>query len=167
MKISKRNQFYVNLAKDKQDFWDVACDHGQAGFYAYQTQRFNRIHFVEPVEKILLKTQKNIVSLIDLLDETKINFHFSKGEEINQIIEGNFLMAGVGGELIKLVLTKLIENEKMFAHHLILSPYTDLKKIDQLKNLEQFQRFYQLVDEKAFIENKKQRQIYIFDRISF
>ena len=165
MKISKRNYFYVELSKDSVDFWDVACDHGQAGFCALQTNRFKNIYLVDPVANIISNTKKIIEYQLDNLDQLNLFFICQKGQDIKEAVSGNFLMAGVGGELINQVMMSLLNQGNMGAERLIFSPYTDLKKIDLLQSDQKFQQLYKLSYQTFFTENKKQRQIFVFDKI--
>ena len=165
MKISKRNQYYVNLALNHLDFWDIACDHGQAGYFAYQSNKFKNIYFVDPGEKIIARTKMTIQKQIENVDE-KMFFLCLEGQNINEVVTGNVLIAGVGGELIKQIILSLLDKNLLMADRIIFSPYSDLKKIEQLLSDERIIAKYTLLQETSFIENKKERKIYVFDRIS-
>ncbi len=164
MKISKRNQFYVNLAIKDLDFWDIACDHGQAGYCAFLSKKFNNIYFVDPVENILNQTEKNIRQIIDLDAQSRLHFYCLPGQDIHHKVEGNLLLAGVGGELSKQILLSLLSRDFLKVERIILSPYTDLKKIGVLEADHHFQLHYQKVQETSFCENKRERAIFIYDR---
>jgi tRNA A22 N-methylase len=168
MKISKRNQFYINLALSDYDFWDVACDHGQAGFFAFQSKKFKNIYFVDPVEKILEHTKMAIKKSLNELDEfdERMFFRCMEGQDLKETVKGNVLIAGVGGELIKQIILSLLEKNLLKAERLIFSPYSDLIKIEQLQSNHSFHTEYNLIQETSFVENKKERKIYIFDRIN-
>ena len=150
--LSERLKKAYELALPNEEFWDIGCDHGLLGFYAYKTNQFQKIHFVDPAEHMILK-------LKDKLQDGKNVFFWScKVEDIECEIHGNFIFLGVGASTIQKSLSQLPE---LKARRLILGPHKDSLEIRDMKLVH-----YHLVGEFLVEERGRTRPLYVYDRIT-
>lgn len=150
--LSERLKRAFDLALTNEEFWDVGCDHGQLGFYAYKTKQFKKVHFVDPSEHMIQQLRSKIPN------EENVFFWPSKVEDIDCEIHGNFIFLGVGASTIQKSLSQL---PALKARRLILGPHKDSTEIRDLKLAH-----YHLVGEFLVEERGRTRPLYVYDRIT-
>jgi len=165
LKKFPRLEFASSHLLPKLDVWDICCDHGYLGGAAYKSKKFKDIYFVDPVPTIMEKLQIKFNSFV-LQSESKNRAFFLtlKAQEIEQQIEGNFCILGVGGELIFEILETLIRKNKLLAQRLILCPHKDEEwLIQQLQ--EHFPLHYKITLQTKVSEKHRERVFIILDKI--
>ena len=164
-KLSGRMQTFIDLALDGMPFWDVCCDHGYVGIGAMYTKRFSHIHFVDQVSHIMERLEKLIIQSPSFQDDFKYSLHISSGEKIGILVEGNLLIAGVGGLTIKNILQALLKDHKLKSKRLLLSPHTDEVVLANYLMEDDFKSIYRIHEKIMVTDNQRQRPLYVLDLI--
>ena len=151
----------VSFCKPDRELWDLCCDHGFIGLYAFTQDLFNHIHFVDKQPHIIDR-------LINLLNKANVplesmSFHKIDASEIDQVIKGNLILAGVGGKLGVKILGRLYNKGHLQAHRVIFSPHSqEQDSLDQIMKLENFP--YELMNSTRVIEAGRNRHIFVLER---
>jgi tRNA (adenine22-N1)-methyltransferase len=160
MKLSHRlNTIYQHILPNVP-LWDVCCDHGQLGFFAYQRQYCSHVFFVDQVETIMTNLERLFERKIRF-ENNPVQAHFftRDGSKLDDNLTGTVVIAGIGGLNMKSMLLSWQSKNILWASRLILSPHRDeylYQKADFLTN-------YVLTQEKIILENGHLRYIFIFD----
>lgn len=164
MKLPNRLQFiYENLLPEKP-VWDFCCDHGYLGVQALKSGLFPKVCFVDQVPHII----QNIESVVNQkFSEFRTRAHFfaSPGEEVDEVVEGSVVVAGVGAFAIFKILRALEDRNLLNASRLILCPQRDEEKfLTMLRDLgEDFNARFSLSGATLLEERARSRIVYIFD----
>lgn len=166
MGLSDRLQLVFDQLLPDKDVWDFCCDHGYLGGTAYKSERFKDIYFVDPVPSIM-ESLKNRFQTFVYKSENKSKAHFltQKGETITEPIYGTVSIIGVGGTTICEILKGLVNNNVLQADRIILGPHKDSKKMLEFISNESSFSLYKMHDQKSVVENGRQRDFFIFDKI--
>ena len=92
MPLSLRLQTILNQALSGGDFWDLCCDHGLLGEHALYSKRFQKIHFVDQVPKIIDSLENRLKFYAR---NCSIHFHCMDASKIKKA-SGAIVIAGVG-----------------------------------------------------------------------
>ncbi|MFZ4714299.1 MAG: tRNA (adenine(22)-N(1))-methyltransferase TrmK [Bacteriovoracaceae bacterium] len=160
MKLSHRLNTIYQQSLPGAPLWDICCDHGQLGLFAYQNQRHDEVFFVDQVEVIMDNLQKVFERKFHL-PENPVKAHFLKkdGGKLASVLTGTVVIAGIGGLNMKTMLLAWQENKVLFASRLVLSPHRDELIYQKAEFLPQ----YVLTEEKCVLENGHLRFIFVFD----
>jgi tRNA (adenine22-N1)-methyltransferase len=166
MKLSNRLQFIYENLLPGMPVWDFCCDHGYLGVEALKSGQFPKVFFVDQVPHIV----ENVESVVaEKFSEflTRAHFIVSKGEEIEEVVQGNVVIAGVGAFAIFKILRALCDRHLLQAHRLIFCPQRDEEKfVAMLNDLgESFTARFFLFGTTLLEERFRSRTIYIFERI--
>jgi tRNA (adenine22-N1)-methyltransferase len=111
-KISKK------FLKGSGTFVDMCCDHGQLGMEILRSDEI-KVYFVDPISSII----KKLESKIDERHKERATCLTLKGQEFTfSEICPVIAICGVGGELIKEIVEKIIINNKQAKPIFILAP---------------------------------------------
>lgn len=161
-KVSERMKIFVDWGIDQLPFWDFCCDHGYIGIHALKSERFSEVHFVDQVPHIIERLQTLFAQSDKVKPEYKFFFHIASGEDLKTKVEGNCLIAGVGGTTIKVILETLSQKDFLHAKRLLLSPHLDEHILNPF--MESLSDQYKLVEKIEIPEGKRVRPLYIYDR---
>ncbi len=162
-KVSNRMKIFVDRGLDHMPYWDFCCDHGYIGIYALKSERFSEVHFVDQVPHIMERLKALFRQSKNPKYDFKYFFHTSSGEDLQYVVNGNCLIAGVGGTTIKIILESLLKSDRLEAKRLLLSPHLDEHIL--IPFMESLSELY-LFNEKIEIqEGRRVRPLYIYDRI--
>lgn len=106
------------VKKPYSEVWDVACDHGNLGIALLKHPLISKVHFVDPVEKIIqiLETK-----LSNKPRQKEFELHIAKGEDLILSRERNLIfICGVGGETAISILEGLSKNNDLAIHDFII-----------------------------------------------
>lgn len=163
-KVSKRMKIFVAKALDSEAFWDFCCDHGYIGIHALKVERFKEVHFVDQVPHIIHRLQKLFTQSHKVKEEYRYFFHITEGENLGVVVDGNCLIAGVGGTTIKVILENLKSNDLLQAKRLLLSPHLDEHILIPFMQ-EKLGTSYQFKEKILIPEGSRNRPLYIYDLI--
>jgi tRNA (adenine22-N1)-methyltransferase len=163
-KISPRMQYFVNQADANIPFWDFCCDHGYIGIAAMTSGKFCEVHFVDQIPHIIERLKKLFEQSPSKNIYDKYFFYDCGGENLNTNIQGNVIIAGVGGRTIVSILNSLISKNILAAQKIILSPHLDIKLMEDFCNTQLPQLDYVFLGKDEVIENNRARPIYIWIR---
>ncbi len=160
MKLSHRlNTIYQNVLP-QAPLWDICCDHGQLGLFAYQHQLCPQVYFVDQVETIMTNLERLFQKKVLFETSPVETYFFTKdGAKLDNKLTGTVVIAGIGGLNMKSMLLSWQERNILWASRLILSPHRD----ESLYQKADFLRHYVLTQEKIILENGHLRYIFIFD----
>ena len=164
-KITPRMQAFLSNALPQRPFWDICCDHGYVSYAAILSNEFSEIHCVDQVPHIIVRLKQLFIERLGN-DQENIFYHEINAENLDKIVLGNCLIAGVGGLTIKNILSSLLGTQLLKADRLMLSPHTDEKVMLSYVESEDFKKYYHLVKKIIIIEGPRGRPLYIFDRQS-
>ena len=163
-KASRRMKIFVEKALEGEAFWDFCCDHGYIGIHALKVERFKEVHFVDQVPHIIHRLQKLFAQSHKVKEEYRYFFHVAAGENISHVVDGNCLIAGVGGTTIKIILENLKSNNLLQAKRLLLSPHLDEHILNPFMQ-EKLGTIYQLKEKILIPEGRRSRPLYVYDLI--
>jgi tRNA (adenine22-N1)-methyltransferase len=165
MALTGRLQFiYENLLLQRP-VWDFCCDHGYLGIEALRSEAFSEVYFVDQVPQIV-STLENLISTKFGTLRPQAHIKTSRGEDVDQAVKGNVVIAGVGAFTIFEILENLWRKKNLQADRLILCPQRDENKfLKMLSNIgSEFSASYKLSGEHVLQEKTRSRFIYILDR---
>ncbi len=161
-KVSLRMKTFVEEAIDGLAFWDFCCDHGYIGIHALKTERFTEVHFVDQVPHIIDRLRALFAQSNKVKPEYRYFFHSLGGEDLEMEVDGNCLIAGVGGTTIKIILENLHSKNLLKAKRLLLSPHLDEHILLPFLE-EKLSEHYALVKKIMIPEGKRIRPLYVLD----
>lgn len=165
-KVSPRMQFFVDEADPGMPFWDFCCDHGYIGIAALLSNKFTAVHFVDQIPHIIDRLKKLFAQSPEKNLYPNYFFHDNGGENLDCEIEGNIIIAGVGGRTIISILQAIIKKNHLKAKKIILSPHLDIKMMEEFC-LEQLENYhYQLLKKVEINENNRIRPVYIWTKLN-
>lgn len=162
-KISNRMKVFLEHSLPDLPFWDICCDHGYVGLAALHSRVFTEVHFVDQLPHIMERLSILLTERARS-DDLKFFLHSAGGQDINQTVRGNCLIAGVGGLTITVILNGLLKNNKLDANRLLLSPHTDEKTLVAFVESPLFFERYNFTEKIIISERGRLRPLYIFDR---
>jgi tRNA (adenine22-N1)-methyltransferase len=164
LKLSSRLECLHKSLLENQAVWDFCCDHGELGLKAYLKKTHPEIFFVDKVQRIVDKLQLRFKNhFYNSKNPTHVFFVIGLGQEVDQIVSGNVVIAGVGAATILKILQGLSVKSLLQAQRLILAPQNHVASlVMQMPNL--FESNF-ILQQKYMIEEKGRiRTILIFDR---
>ncbi|MGZ3726309.1 MAG: SAM-dependent methyltransferase [Pseudobdellovibrio sp.] len=166
IRLSDRLNFvFSNLLPD-QDVWDFCCDHGYLGSAAYESWRFKNVYFVDPVDSIIQKLQRNFQkSVFKTESKSLAHFRSQPGESLSEPVQGTACILGVGAFVIYEILSALAEKRCLQAQRLILGPHRDGEKLLTMIQENSLFNCYTLTSQKEVVENDRIRDFFIFDLV--
>jgi tRNA (adenine22-N1)-methyltransferase len=163
-RLSARLEAIYNSLLPGCNIWDFCCDHGLLGLKAYQSRCYDEIFFVDKAKSAIDKLQLQFYKLAHKSENlTQIHFIISMGQQINQTVNGNVIIAGVGAALILKILEGLSLNSVLQAQRIILAPQNHLNTLLERMH-EKFDREYFLLQKIEVEEVGRLRTILVFDR---
>lgn len=164
--LSKRLKLIYDQLLPTKPVWDLCCDHGYLGLYAYESERFTAVHFVDQVPEIIDRLEVTFKEkVMTAANNTSVNFYACAGEDLSRPISGSLVISGVGSYTIFQILKSLQEQSLLKAERLILCPQNDVVSLDELKKLPDFS-YRQNLETLTVIEKDRLRQIYVLDLTS-
>jgi tRNA (adenine22-N1)-methyltransferase len=165
-KLSDRLQLIYDQCIPGEPLWDFCCDHGYLGIHALKSGAFPEVHFVDQAAHLVNRLEQLWLAK---RDEASVNsqafFHPYAGENVNQEITGNVVIAGVGAHTIVQILTESMSADRLNARRLLLCPQRDE---DMLKDIfgasVALRSAYNYVTEMQIVERSRIRKLLIFDR---
>ncbi len=160
MKLSHRLKTIYDQAIPQAPLWDLCCDHGLLGLYAYEAQNFPEINFVDQVPTIMQHLESIFKSkFLNALNPSATNFITEDAGELKTPLTGTVVIAGVGGLNMREMLINLQKKQLLTASRLVLAPHRD----EALYQNPDFLPDYILKEELSVLENGKLRLIFVFD----
>ena len=144
IKLTPRLQSVFDEIPSGKALWDICCDHGYLGRKALH-EGFEKVHFVDPVEGLMLRLQDELISegfqVVEdsrwykrfVLGEQVVHWHCCKGEDIPiQELEGTISIIGVGARTIQKMLEAwkagMLRNEAI--ERILCGPHTEIEKFE-------------------------------------
>ncbi|MBX2988704.1 MAG: SAM-dependent methyltransferase [Bdellovibrionaceae bacterium] len=122
IRLSPRLQFLLDQAWPGEALWDLCCDHGLLGRRALQSGRFPEVHFVDQVPHIMARLRERLTREAP---GAPAFLHAVPAGDLEPVLTGTVIIAGVGGEKILEILRRLHERRRLQARRLVLSPHKD------------------------------------------
>lgn len=164
MKLSNRLQFiYENLLPGVPE-WDFCCDHGYLGVEALKSGRFTAVYFVDRVPHIVAALE-SVVKEKFAKFYSHAKFIAAKGENIEEDVYGNVVIAGVGAYAIIKILHALLASNRLCAERIVLCPQRDEEKfLMMISDLgETFVDRFSLSGATLLDERDRSRIVYVFN----
>ena len=163
--LSKRLKLIFNQLLPDEAVWDLCCDHGYLGSYAYQSRLFSEVNFVDQVPEIIARLEHRFYhETAQSNNPTASRFIALPGENLNLELTGNVVISGVGSYTIFQILQALQTKNLLKAKRIILCPQNDVVKIDEIKKMPGF-LYRQSQDIISVNEKDRVREIYVLDLI--
>lgn len=139
---------------------DICCDHGLLGLFAYDSQLFPEILFIDQVP-IIMKSleQKFQKSFLNDANSTKVRFITADGGKVKEPLKGNIVVAGIGGINMMEILHGLHDSGNLQGEKLILAPHRN-PELFMKENLFDYQYAHTTEVE----ESGRVRPIFIFKK---
>jgi len=164
MKLSNRLQFIYENLRPGMPVWDFCCDHGYLGVEALKSGRFPQVHFVDQVPHIV----ENVESIVNEKFcglRKQARFYAMRGEDIEEVVQGSVVIAGVGAFAICKILQALLRKNLLQAQRLILCPQRDEEKfLTMLSELgDGFRNRFSFTGATSLEERDRSRVVYLYD----
>ncbi|WP_253720917.1 tRNA (adenine(22)-N(1))-methyltransferase TrmK [Bdellovibrio bacteriovorus] len=164
-KLPLRMQLIFDQLLPGQPVWDFCCDHGILGISAYRSGLFPEVYFVDQVAHIMDRLRARFSEKhFDELSTSRAEFFTSAGEDLDTVLKGTVVIAGVGTHTIFKILNSLHQKELLQAQRVILCPqnYED-KLVGFLSEIPHFQ--YEFCNEHyEFVERGRARKLLILHK---
>jgi tRNA A22 N-methylase len=124
MKLSARLQALYNELIPGMPVVDLCCDHGHLGLYAYESEQFPEIVFVDQAALAMRILAENFQKYVkDEENLTHVTFITADVGKLQISLKGNVVAAGVGGINLMIMLKSLHESGRLECDVLIVSPH--------------------------------------------
>lgn len=168
IKLSKRLAFINDLINsDFDEIWDCCCDHGLLGFQVLAQSKAKKVHFVDRVSPLIDTISKKLdlhfkpllapqsPERKDQTQQTSYELHALDLIVQSLPLSANnkhlLIIAGIGGELLINMLSKIITEHSDKAFELIICPVNQLYSVrEYLSEVE-----FTLKSEHIVSENKR------------
>ncbi|WP_415063113.1 SAM-dependent methyltransferase [Bdellovibrio sp.] len=165
VKLSRRMQLIYDHLLSGEPVWDFCCDHGYMGLNAYESGSFPEVHFVDQVEHIVGQLQSRFQSEYLRPDSTsRAYFHALPGEDLQEVLRGTAVIAGVGAHTIHKIVGSLYRRELLLVSRLILCPQRDEEKLVKMLDFELRDNFKLCNVHYEVVERGRVRKLLIFDK---
>lgn len=164
MKLPNRLQFIYEKLLPEMPVWDFCCDHGYLGVEALKSGLFPKVCFVDQVPHIVENVEAMVSEKFSEF-RTRARFFARAGEEVDEVVEGSVVIAGVGAFAIFKILRALELQNLLQARRLILCPQRDEEKfLTMLRDLgDEFNNRFSLSSTTLLEERARSRIVYVFD----
>jgi tRNA (adenine22-N1)-methyltransferase len=156
-------ELFIKCALSDMPFWDICCDHGQAGIGAARSNRFTEIHLVDQLPHVMENLEVLVLKLPPEYRMVPYFFYATSGQSISKTILGNCLIAGVGGLTMRIILKGLLDEGRLKAKRLILCPHTDEVELVSFLSTSEMQTQYELVERRMIAVGKKMKPLFILN----
>lgn len=156
-------ELFISLALPGMPFWDICCDHGHAGIGAAKSGQFTEIHLVDQLPHVMKALEESVYKLAPEYRMVPYFFYSTSGQQIERVVEGNCLIAGVGGLTMRIILNGLREGGKLKAKRLILCPHTDEAELVAFLATPGMEEDYELVERRMIKVGKKMKPLFILN----
>lgn len=111
---------------------DICCDHGLLGLFAYESQNFPEIHFIDQVPLIMENLQNRFSkNFLNSENPTKVAFTTADGGKVRTPLKGTIVIAGIGGMNMMEILLGLAQSGNLQAEKLVLAPHRNYQLFHQ------------------------------------
>jgi tRNA (adenine22-N1)-methyltransferase len=125
-KVSERISRIGDFVIDGRPTWDICCDHGQIGLWAYRTHRLPELHFVDRAPHITADLERALSPHMDL---TSIYFHSMDAAALQlPPTPCNVIVAGVGFKSMRRIVGTLYPVTR--PHRVIISVHSEEERVD-------------------------------------
>lgn len=164
-KLSRRMQLIYDHLLPGEPVWDFCCDHGYMGLNAYESGSFPEVHFVDQVEHIIEQLQSRFKAEYWHRDSpSQAYFHALPGEDLQEVLRGTIVIAGVGAHTIHKIVGSLHRRELLLVSRLILCPQRDEEKLVKMLDFELRDNFKLCNVHYEVMERGRARKLLIFDK---
>ncbi len=127
-RISARLQAILDLVTPGSEIWDIGCDHGWLGLESVAEGRSPKAHLVDPSSQVISRLQAKLRSPKYAewwkANESKVQLHCKRGEDVVAQATGVIVSAGMGGE----TMAKIFEGD-VGAELILLNPLTHVGEV--------------------------------------
>ena len=155
MKVSQRFKLLVSYVKKSSSLYDLCCDHGMMGIYAYESGITKKIYFVDRVASIMARLESKVRPFIT--DESEVHFVTADAKDIKVVDNASIILAGVGDALGANILKSLIDTKKQQRWIISLQKFN----VETRKFLNSIE--VDLIEDKVFKEKSRYRELIVFD----
>jgi len=118
--LSPRLQKLYDLCQPKQPVWDLCCDHGLLGLWALHSETHPCVVFNDAVAHVLEGLQQKFGA-----HAPRAKVICGPAEDIVEPLDGNVVLAGIGGEKIVRILQTHAARANLHATRVIACPEKD------------------------------------------
>lgn len=163
LKISPRMELFISLALPGMPFWDICCDHGHAGIGAAKSGNFTEIHLVDQLTHVMKNLEDFVDQLAPEYRSCSYFFYAVSAQQIERTVQGNCLIAGVGGLTMRNILGGLHMAGNLKAKRLILCPHTDEAELVAFLDSQRMKKDYELIERRMIKVGKKMKPLFILN----
>lgn len=158
VKLGKRLAAIESLVSEGYDhIWDCCCDHGLLGFQLLEQEKAGTLHFVDIVPQLLIEIEYKLSRFYDGAKQWRV-YCLDVGELPVKSYQGEkqlIIIAGIGGQLLIELLSKLLPALEKMHVEFILSPVHHNYQLRQFLR----QQRCNLVDEFIVAENGRYYEV--------
>lgn len=155
-RVSERMRRIVDYTLEARPTWDLCCDHGLIGLWAYRKRDVPEVHLVDRTTLLMEELEKRVQCHVA---NPRISIHNIDAAEISLgDTPCNLILAGVGFRAARRILSAIDLGHA--AHRAVVSVHAESERLPDAMN----QLGWRLVDECTVTENGRDREISAWDR---
>ena len=125
-KITARIARLASFVIDDRSTWDLCCDHGLVGLWAWSQYHLPEVHFVDRAPVVIRDLEE---SLRGRVDTASLYFHPLDATEVELPFEScNVIIAGVGFRAMKRIIDAIFPAHH--AHRAIVSVHAEEERVE-------------------------------------
>jgi tRNA (adenine22-N1)-methyltransferase len=154
-RVSERMLRIVDFVIDGRPTWDLCCDHGLIGMWAWHVRDLPELHFVDRAPGLIDELERRIR---DHIEGDGLYFHACDATEIQIPAQPcNIIVAGIGFRASRRIFSHI--DPSVAAHRLIASVHAEAERVPaHLQALG-----WNLTDEAIVEEDGRTRKITVWD----
>ena len=155
-RVSERIRRIVDLTLDGRPTWDLCCDHGLIGLWAWYQRKLPELHFVDRTPALMQQLESRLTRHVG---SPSIFFHTVDAAKVSLgATPSNVILAGVGFRAADQILSKLDSGSA--PHRAIVSVHAEVDLLPPAM----LRLGWRLADEVPVEENGRVRVITAWDR---
>jgi tRNA (adenine22-N1)-methyltransferase len=125
VRVSPRMRRIVDFVLDGRPTWDLCCDHGLIGLWAWHVRDLPELHFVDRTPEVIRELEDRIR---DHMEHSALHFHPRDASTIKIAdVPSNVILSGVGFRASQPILAGI--DPSVAAHRLIICVHAESERI--------------------------------------
>lgn len=154
-KISPRMSRICGFVVDGRSTWDLGCDHGLIGLWAWHTHELPELHFVDRAPGVIAQLENELAAYMDL---DSVFFHSVDAATLELPSEPcNVILSGVGFRSMKRIVDAVYPMP--LPHRVIISVHAEEECVEAMME----KRGWSLCDTAEIEERGRMRSITVWD----
>ena len=153
-RVSERMRRIVDFAIPDRPTWDLCCDHGLIGLWAWHVHDLPELHFVDRAPRLVGELRTRIAGHIDL---TRLFFHQTDASQVEiSPAPSNLLIGGVGFRAAERIVSNI---DPTRGHRVVVSVHAEADQLPRAMN----ELGWVIAGEATIEERGRRRSVFAWD----